>query len=70
MAQGVIKKLVSDRGFGFISADKGDVFFHVSSCVDVRFDDLQVGQTVQYELEDGDERRHGKGPRAAAVRPV
>ncbi len=70
MAQGVIKKLVADRGFGFISADKGDIFFHVSSCVEVRFDDLVVGQTVQYELEDGDGRRQGKGPRAATVRTV
>ncbi len=69
MAQGVIKKLVADRGFGFISGEKGDVFFHVSSCLDVRFDDLQVGQTVEYELDEG-ESRGGRGPRAASVRPV
>ncbi len=69
MAQGVIKKLVADRGFGFISGEKGDVFFQVSSCVDVRFDDLQVGQTVQYELDQG-ESRGGHGPRAASVKPV
>ena len=31
MAQGTIKKLVTDRGFGFISGDRGDVFFHFSS---------------------------------------
>jgi len=69
MAQGVIKKIVAGRGFGFISGEKGDVFFHVSSCVDVRFDDLQVGQAVQYELDQG-EPSGGRGPRAATVRPV
>ena len=33
MPQGTIKKLVKDRGFGFISmgSGQGDVFFHVSS---------------------------------------
>jgi cold shock protein len=68
--QGVIKKIVSDRGFGFISADRGDVFFHVTSCVDVRFDDLQVGQTVEYELDrEGNEQR-AKGPRATAVKTL
>ncbi len=71
MAQGVIKKLVSDRGFGFISADRGDVFFHLSCCVNVRFDDLQVGQSVEYELdEEGGARRAGKGPRASLVKAL
>jgi len=71
MAQGVVKKLVSDRGFGFISGENGDVFFHVSSCVDVRFDDLQVGQAVEYELDqEGSARRQGKGPRASSVKPA
>lgn len=69
MAQGVIKKIVSDRGFGFISAEHGDVFFHCSTVVDARFDDLQVGQAVEYELEQGDgAKRGGKGPRAATVK--
>jgi CspA family cold shock protein len=71
MAQGVIKKLVSDRGFGFISAEREDVFFHCSAVVETRFDDLAVGQAVQYELEQGDGgRRGGKGPRASSVKPV
>ncbi len=71
MAQGVIKKLVSDRGFGFISAEREDVFFHCSSVVDTRFDDLAVGQAVEYQLEQGDGGRRGaRGPRAASVKPV
>lgn len=72
MAQGVIKKLVLDRGFGFIAGERGaDVFFHHSAVVDARFDDLKEQQSVEYELEEeGSGRGKGKGPRAASVRPV
>lgn len=69
MAQGVIKKIVSDRGFGFIGGDRSDVFFHHSIVEGTRFDDLQEGQAVEYELEDGAASGRGKGPRAAIVRP-
>lgn len=67
MASGTIKKLVADKGFGFIAPTGGgsDVFFHVSSVQGAHFDSLQVGQTVQFEIEDGASR--GKGPRAASV---
>ncbi|RMG02244.1 MAG: cold shock domain-containing protein [Planctomycetota bacterium] len=75
MAQGVIKKLVVDRGFGFIATEGGgarrnDVFFHFSAVEGARFEDLTEGQAVEYELSDdaGDSRR-GRGPRAASVRP-
>ena len=54
MPQGTVKKLVSDRGFGFIAADREDVFFHHSSMVGTAFDDLREGQLVEYEL--GQER--------------
>ncbi len=71
MLQGVIKKLVTDRGFGFIAAERGDIFFHHSSVEAQGFDNLQEGQPVGYELEDDDDggRRRGKGPRASLVRP-
>ena len=70
MPQGTIKKLVKDRGFGFISmgAGKGDVFFHVSSVEEGVFDALQEGQAVEYEIVEDNGR--GKGPRAGNVRPV
>jgi CspA family cold shock protein len=71
MPQGVIKKLVADRGFGFISAAGGDIFFHHSMVVDSRFDDLHEGQTVEYELEEGEgSQAGGRGPRASSVKPV
>jgi CspA family cold shock protein len=41
------------------------MFFHVSSLVDCEFDNLQVGQQVEYEVGSGP-----KGPRAENVRPV
>lgn len=65
MPQGTIKKLVADKGFGFISGDRGELFFHHSSVEGGAFDTLQVGQTVSYE-----EGRGPKGPRAEKVRPV
>jgi len=68
MPQGVVKRLVADRGFGFIAATPQDVFFHHSSVADGRFDELQEGQAVEYELEEGPSR--GKGPRAASVTVV
>ena len=69
MPQGKITKLVSDRGFGFIAAERGEVFFHHSSVADAGFDNLQEGQTVEFELE-AEGRGRGKGPRAASVKPV
>jgi cold shock protein len=71
MPQGTITKIVSDRGFGFIAGERGEVFFHCSTVADEGFDNLTEGQTVQFELDDGDAgRRRGKGPRAASVKPV
>ena len=65
MPQGTIKKLVSDRGFGFIKGETGELFFHHSSLEGVAIEDLRQGQTVEYE-----EGRGPKGPRAEKVRPV
>jgi CspA family cold shock protein len=50
VATGTIKKLVSDRGFGFIQqADGTDLFFHRSAVTGANFDDLGEGQSVSYE---------------------
>jgi len=68
MPQGTIKKLVQDRGFGFISGGDAEVFFHHTSVADEGFDNLQVNQAVEYEVEEGDGR--GKGPRASSVKPA
>jgi cold shock protein len=70
MSQGVIKKLVADRGFGFIAAQPAEVFFHHSVVTGASFDDLQEGQTVEYVLDEQDSGRRGKGPRASSVKPA
>jgi CspA family cold shock protein len=64
MPEGTIKKL-AEKGFGFISSNGGDVFFHMSELVDVQFNELHVGQTVGFEMGEGP-----KGPRAEKVRVV
>jgi CspA family cold shock protein len=63
--QGTIKRVIRDRGFGFIrSADGQEVFFHRSSLQQLSFDGLKEGESVEFELERGE-----KGPRATSVRP-
>ena len=63
MSQGTIKRL-TDKGFGFIENGTGtDMFFHMSACEGVRFEELREGQKVSYN-----EGRGPKGPRAENVR--
>ncbi len=65
MPQGTIRKLVTDRGFGFIEGERGDIFFHHSALQGASIEALKVGQTVEYEVGQGP-----KGPRAENVRIV
>lgn len=64
MATGTIKKVVSDRGFGFITAEDGkDYFFHRDGLgASLDFDRLMGGEKVQFDVEQGP-----KGPRARNV---
>ena len=50
---GTIKKMVSEKGFGFITAEglQKDLFFHSNSLVGVTFDELKEGDTVSFETE-------------------
>ena len=69
MERGTIKKLVSDRGFGFIEPESGaDVFFHHSVVEDGLFDALHISQSVEFEPDTSGNR--GKGPRVEKVRPT
>ena len=65
MAQGTIKKLISDKGFGFIAGEGKELFFHQSSVEGASFNDLREGQAVEYTEGQGP-----KGPRAENVKPV
>lgn len=66
MATGKVKKVVSDRGFGFIAGDDGkEYFFHNKSMQAGVFDTLSGGEAVEFEITQGP-----KGPRAENVRLV
>ena len=50
---GTIKRL-TDKGFGFITAEglAKDLFFHSNSLVGVSFDELKEGDTLSFETEE------------------
>ena len=62
---GKIRKLLTDKGYGFIRDDGGtDYFFHQSAIYGEGIDMLREGDSVEYTLgRDGP-----KGPRAENVR--
>jgi CspA family cold shock protein len=64
--RGRIKKMVRDRGFGFIRGDDGkEVFFHRSGLNAADYDLLSEGDAVEYVVQEGP-----RGPRAENVRQV
>jgi len=71
--EGTIRRLISDRGFGFIRPTltnetagtwRKDIFFHAAQVVGVRYEELREDDTVRYTQEDDP---HGKGPIATGV---
>lgn len=64
MSNGTIKKLVSDRGFGFIAAEDGKEYFFHRDGMD-NFDSLRGGESVTFQIEASP-----KGPRANQVKLV
>jgi CspA family cold shock protein len=62
---GTIKRIVRDRGFGFIHREDGRQWFFHRSGVSDRFDTLTEGQKVEFEEEPST-----KGPRATKVRSL
>jgi CspA family cold shock protein len=64
--RGTVKRIVRDRGFGFIrGADGKEIFFHRSALVGTDLRSLSEGQTVEYVPEEGP-----KGMRASRVRVI
>jgi CspA family cold shock protein len=64
MANGTVKKVVSDRGFGFIAAEDGkEYFFHRDGLhPSLDFDRLVGGEKVTFETQASP-----RGPRAVKV---
>ncbi|HEY5434272.1 MAG TPA: cold shock domain-containing protein [Candidatus Limnocylindrales bacterium] len=65
MATGTIKRIVADRGFGFIAADDEKEYFFHRGGLDgsLEFDRLVGGEKVEFDVEASP-----KGPRANRVR--
>jgi CspA family cold shock protein len=67
MPKGTIRRLVADRGFGFIRRENGeDIFFHRSELQGVDYGSLREEQLVEFEVAQG---RDGR-PQAVRVRLV
>ena len=63
-SKGTIKRIVTDKGFGFVADEAGqEYFFHQSACQDAPFDSLREGQSVTFDKGQGP-----KGPRAENIR--
>ena len=65
MATGTLKKVVSERGFGFIASTDGkEYFFHRSGLdTSLDFDQLTGGEKLEFQVENSP-----KGPRATRIR--
>ena len=64
MSAGTVKKIIADRGFGFIRSEDGrEVFFHRSGLKGLTFEALREGHQVDFDLEEAP-----RGPRANNVR--
>ncbi len=62
--KGTIKKLIRNRGFGFINAEDGtEIFFHRSALAGIDFEALEEGSSVEFDTETGP-----KGPRATNIK--
>jgi CspA family cold shock protein len=66
---GTIVRIVAQRGFGFIQEQDGkELFFHATGVTgSIPFDNLQEGQSVEYEKTRDD---RGRGERAVNVQPA
>ena len=64
MSTGTVKWIKSDKGYGFITMEghDKDIFVHFSSINAEGFKTLQEGQTVEFDIVEGD-----RGPQATNV---
>ena len=62
---GSVKKVVPERGFGFIAAEDGEEYFFHRSGLDssLSFENMSAGDPVTFTVERSD-----KGPRARDVK--
>ncbi len=55
MFKGTVKRVVRDKGFGFLKCDDGrEIFFHASGLLHgANFQELKEGQACEFEVEKG-----------------
>jgi len=64
--RGVICKLFPLEGYGFILKEGGgEVYFHKNALHGLKFEELEDGMEVAFNVEEGK-----KGPQATTVNPV
>ncbi len=70
MATGIIKRIVKERGYGFIQPEGSseELFFHKSALESGSFEELAEGGTVEFEA--GPDPKRPERSQAVKVRPV
>lgn len=69
--KGRIKKMVRERGFGFIRGEDGkEVFFHRSGLAGADYDALTEGDVVEYVVQEGPRGPRAEGVRATSEKPA
>ena len=54
MPKGTIRRLITDRGFGFIRTERGEeLFFHRNQLQGADYTSLREGQKVEFEVGQG-----------------
>jgi len=65
--KGIIKMVKQEKGYGFITTDKGeDLFFHISGLIQPKIEDLRNGMKVEYIMSTN---KYGK-PTAVGIKVV
>jgi CspA family cold shock protein len=66
MAKGKVKRLMRERGFGFIAAEDGrEIFFHQSELQNTSFNALKEEDQLEFDVAKGD-----KGPKAENIKKI
>lgn len=67
--RGTIAGKNEEKGFGFITPEgmenmkENNVFFHTTALEGISFEEIQIGDVVEFDKQDSD-----KGPRAVGVK--
>ncbi len=60
--------MLTDKGYGFIDTEKGDLFFHMSAVQNISYDELREGEMVEQEECQGPKGQYAKSVKARVGR--